>query len=330
LIAFIIDNTERVSKIASAPDCPILSSSNLLGSINYITNAKSDVGTYQITISGLYSLNYNINNKTNKITIYKAPLIIKADNFSKIYDSLIYTPTFSVLSKCSYDTNFSLSGEIIFDAISLNNKDVGNYTIIPSGLTSKNYDIKFINGLLQIIKAPLMIIAKDDSRIYTNTISNYIFVYTREHYFIYPRDNYIIYPKDNYFIYPNNNYNQTTNTIQSTINFNDYDRVWSLEGYNGPCLLNFNYYDNDVFIGLTEVNYQITNNNNYLQYFFYFDTSSNVNIIEKDNYIPIGISNINDNFSICYDGNNIIFLHFSSNPKLNNGGKRKKRKPLLY
>jgi NADPH-dependent 7-cyano-7-deazaguanine reductase QueF-like protein len=265
-------------------------SSNLLGSINYITNAKSDVGTYQITISGLYSLNYNINNKTNKITIYKAPLIIKADNFSKIYDSLIYTPTFSILSKSPYDTNFSLSGEIIFDAISLNNKDVGNYTIIPSGLTSKNYDIKFINGLLQIIKAPLMIIAKDDSRIYTNTISNYIFVYTREH----------------YFIYPNNDYNQTTNTIQTTIDFNDYDRVWSLEGYDGPCLLNFNYYDNDVFIGLTEINYQ-TINYNYLQYFFYFDTSSNVNIIEKDNYIPIGISNINDNFSICYDGNNIIY-----------------------
>jgi hypothetical protein len=263
---------------------------NLLGSINYISNAKSDVGIYNVTISGLYALNYNINNKISKITIIKAPLIIKANNYVKIYDASPYTPSYSILGIGAFDTNFSLSGQISFSGTYLNSKNVGTYTIIPSGFTSKNYDIKFLNGTLQITKTPLMVIAKDDSRIYTIDISNYLFVYTRE----------------NYLLSPNYNFTQTTNTIQSLINFTNYDRVWTLEGYDGPCELKFDFIDFDTIIGLSELNYK-TNITNYMKFFLHFDVSGNLNIMENNYYNYIGKNNVISNYKIKFDGTNITY-----------------------
>jgi hypothetical protein len=156
-----------------------------------------------------------------------------------------------------------------------------------------NYDIKYITGKLQITQRPLLIIAKDDSRIYTNDISNYMLVYTRDYYSIYT----------NYY------YNQTTNNIESLINFIYPDRVWSLEGYDGPCEINFSYIDYGITIGLSEVNYK-TQSVNYVYYFFNVDLSGNVNINENQNgtsYFNYVNNNNNSNFKIKNDGTNIIY-----------------------
>ena len=253
-------------------------SSNLLGNLIYLTDVKPDVGSYYITISGLYALNYNIINKVGKITITKAPLIIKTDNFIKIYDASSYTPTYTIIGLQS-----SLSGNIIFGGTYLNKKDVGTYTIIPYGVSSYNYNIKFVPSILQITKTPLMVIAKDDSRFYTTDISNYVLVYTREDYILTKN-------------------NLTKNTIQSLVDFVNYDRVWSLEGYDGPCELNFDFIGYNTFIGLTEINYKTTNTN-YMQYFLYFDSSNNVYI---DNVL-VTTNNTLNNYKIKYDGNNVIY-----------------------
>ncbi len=282
-------------------------SNNLLGTITYNTNFNSTAGTYTVTISGFYSLNYNIIFNQGIINIFKAPLIIKANNFTKIYDTSSYTPTYTIIGTGIYDLNFTLSGKITFSGTYLNNKDVGIYTIIPSGVSSYNYDINFVSGTLQITKSPLMIIAKDDSRIYTNDISNYLFVYTREHYLI----------NSNY------NFNQTTNTIQSIINFNDYDRVWTLEGYDGPCELNFDFVDNNTIVGLSEINYK-TNITNYMQYFLYFDTSSNVHIMENNYFNYITVNNNIGNYKIKFDGYNIIYYKNGNILKITNKNNRTK------
>jgi len=269
------------------------SSLNLLGNITYLTNANPNVGTYNITISGLYALNYNIISNTNKITITKAPLVICANNFVKIYDSSSYTPTYSILVYGKYDFNPSLSGVIKYSGTYIDNINTGIYTIIPYGLSSNNYDIRYITGKLQIKQHPLLIIAKDDSRIYTNDISNYMLVYTRDYYSI----------NTNYY------YNQTTNNIESLINFTNPNRVWSLEGYDGPCEINFSYVDYGITIGLSEINYK-TQSINYVYYFFNIDLSGNVNINENQNgtsYFNYINNNNNSNFKIKNDGTSIIY-----------------------
>jgi hypothetical protein len=278
------------------------SSFNLLGTINYYTNATPNVGTYIITISGLSALNYNIVKKEGNIYITPAPLIIRADNFTKIYDTSSYEPTYSIFGS----NNYSISGTLTLSGTYFNKKDVGTYTIIPSGITSNNYTIKFLNGILQIKPAPLLIIANDDSRIYTNDISNYIFIYNR----------------DNYQIESTNNI-QTTNNIKALTNFIIYDRVWTLEGYKS-CELKFEQIDNEIMIGLSEVNYKI-DNNNYIYYFFYSDNSGNINISENNNisyFNRIGLNNnniykiVSDSTSVKYYINNNIIRTTSNNKKL--------------
>jgi len=49
-----------------------------------------------------------------------------------------------------------LSGNIIYLGTSQGATEAGKYTIIPSGFTSNNYDIKYINGYLNIKKSLLI------------------------------------------------------------------------------------------------------------------------------------------------------------------------------
>ena len=55
--------------------------------------------------------------------------------------------------KYDYNTIMSLSGNIIYSGTSQNASQQGIYSIIPSGLSSPNYSIKYINGLLNIRKS---------------------------------------------------------------------------------------------------------------------------------------------------------------------------------
>ncbi|TVQ15871.1 MAG: hypothetical protein EA361_05020, partial [Bacteroidetes bacterium] len=59
-----------------------------------------------------------------------------------------------------------LSGELTFTGSAIGAKDVGDYDIIPGGLTSNNYDIIFVDGLLRITQKGLLISA-------TSKIKNY-------------------------------------------------------------------------------------------------------------------------------------------------------------
>ena len=139
------------------------------GSASTTTNVGIN---YVISPSGLTSNNYEITFVDGKLDITKAPLTITADNKTKKYDGTIYSPfTLKYDGFVSNDNFSTLGGTAIYSGSASTNTNVGtDYEIVPSGLTSVNYDINFVNGKLDITKAPLTITAEDKSKVFDGNV----------------------------------------------------------------------------------------------------------------------------------------------------------------
>ena len=142
----------------------VLSGSLSYSIIDSVTNADAiNVGQYNIVPSGLISLNYNIIYVNAKLTISKVNLTITSVSQSKTYDGSAYTGSNSVqyTGFANNETASVLTGTLTYSIIdSVTNADainVGSYNIIPSGLTSPNYNILYLNGTLIISKANLTV-----------------------------------------------------------------------------------------------------------------------------------------------------------------------------
>ncbi|TLT07324.1 filamentous hemagglutinin N-terminal domain-containing protein [Aliarcobacter thereius] len=140
-------------------------------SLNFTFNGSSnvkDAGTYTIIANGLNSNNYNITYVNGELHIYKADLIISAEDKSKVYDNSIYTGGYSVnYSGFVGNENESLlNGSLIFGGNSQSAINAGTYAVVPSGYNSNNYNITYINSNLIIEKAKVTISANDDSKEY--------------------------------------------------------------------------------------------------------------------------------------------------------------------
>jgi len=123
-------------------------SMNLTGTLQFYSNTNTqNVGSYFITPSGLLSINYDITYTHGKLDIIKAPLVIRTNNNVKIYDTLAYNPTYTVYGLLQNDSINDLSGILYFYGPYLNNINVGTYNVFLNGLTSYNYDIKYIQDL---------------------------------------------------------------------------------------------------------------------------------------------------------------------------------------
>jgi hypothetical protein len=135
------------------------------------SQGATDVGGYSIIPSGLTSSNYDITFNNGTLTIGTTPLSITADDDSKTYDGLAYSGGNGVSYSgfVNSETPAVLSGTLSFGGTSQGATDVGGYSIIPSGLTSGNYDITFNNGTLTVGAAPLDVTANNDSKTYDKT-----------------------------------------------------------------------------------------------------------------------------------------------------------------
>jgi hypothetical protein len=294
------------------------SSFNLIGQLTY-NISPIDVGTYYITPSGLLGYNYSINYIAGQIIISKAPLVIRCDNHIKEYDKIFYTPTYSIYGLLGNDTINSLSGFIIFSGTYIDALNVGSYTMIPSGLTSANYDIKYINGTLKISPSYLMIIANNVSRIHDSDISGFRLVYNPNYYGLISSLTGIPIPSYT---------NIESNGIITFTNDNRTNRIWSLEGFYGPCYLSFRMPPKGCSIGLSEINYNYLDigSTNFNQYIIYNNTTSTLinytnnirnieSITNKYNYsitttyntYDTGFIDMSSNVLIRYDGLNINF-----------------------
>ena len=125
---------------------------------------SSAAGTYPISVSTAADANYTINYVAGTLTVNKVPLIITAENKSKVYGATdpIFTYTYSGL--VNGDLATATWPTILTTA--LPNSTVGTYPIIPSAATDANYTITYVEGILTVTKAPLTITAKPHTIIY--------------------------------------------------------------------------------------------------------------------------------------------------------------------
>jgi hypothetical protein len=134
-----------------------LGSGNFAGTLGFspAADASKPVGSYTITPSGLTSTNYTITDQTGTWTVSRKALTIKANNASKVYGSpnpaFAATPTGLVSGDSLGSANFS--GVLALSTPATTASAVGEYPITPSGLTSSNYTISFVDGTLSVLYA---------------------------------------------------------------------------------------------------------------------------------------------------------------------------------
>ncbi|MEY4592189.1 MAG: hypothetical protein RIR18_1084 [Pseudomonadota bacterium] len=136
---------------------------------NLTRDVGENVGDYAIrqgTVSA--GSNYTINFTNGVLTISATPLIVTAANTSKTYDGHAYSGGNGVSYSgfVNNETAAVLGGTLAYGGNSQNATNAGSYTISPSGLTSGNYTISFVDGALTVSKAPLTVTANAASKAY--------------------------------------------------------------------------------------------------------------------------------------------------------------------
>ena len=114
--------------------------------------AGINAGDYPTGVSASFAGDppYLSSNATNSLHVDKAPLSVKADD--KTRQQCAPDPPFTVTYTgfVSGEGPGVLGGTLSFATPGASSEVVGPYPIIPSGLTSSNYDITFVNGVLTI------------------------------------------------------------------------------------------------------------------------------------------------------------------------------------
>ncbi|PWL30299.1 MBG domain-containing protein [uncultured Roseivirga sp.] len=139
-------------------------------------DASSDVGTYDITLAGGSSSNYNIIPVGGNLTIKKAPLAATAEDKSKVYGEANPNFTISYAGFVNGDDESTIT-EPVASTTADASSDVGTYNITLAGGSSTNYDIIPVNGNLTINKAPLAATAEDKSKVYGEANPNFTVSY---------------------------------------------------------------------------------------------------------------------------------------------------------
>ncbi len=90
------------------------------------------------------------------LTITPQPLGITAEDKEKCYDGTTFSGGYSVLFSgfVNSEDQIVLGGTLVFSGTSDTATISGSYSIVPSGLTSTNYAISFVNGTLIIKPTP--------------------------------------------------------------------------------------------------------------------------------------------------------------------------------
>ncbi len=131
------------------------SASSLTGTLSLATSATSGsaAGTYAITPSGVSSANYSITFVSGTLFVTSAPLTISADSTTKVYGQA--NPSFSASDSgfVNGDSANSLTGTLSLATSATTGSAAGTYAITPSGVSSGNYSITFVNGTLTVTPA---------------------------------------------------------------------------------------------------------------------------------------------------------------------------------
>lgn len=115
----------------------------------------SDVGTYDVTATGIPT-NYSLSViGKGKLSITQAPLNIKADNATRKYYEEEPSFMFSCTGFLNDDNVDVLTKAPSFSTDATKTSNVGKYKITPNGAEAKNYTISYEQGELTITKRQL-------------------------------------------------------------------------------------------------------------------------------------------------------------------------------
>lgn len=117
-----------------------------------LTEAPMNAGNYTVEVHTEAGKNYEAGSQTFSFEIKKAPLSVKTvDQNVTVGDAI---PEYTVLYEgfAGTDTADVLNGSLKFTCEYAPDSAAGDYSILPSGLTSGNYEIHFENGTLHAVR----------------------------------------------------------------------------------------------------------------------------------------------------------------------------------
>lgn len=152
--------------------------SDLGGTLTFSGAATTAVnaGTYTggIVPAGYTSSTYTIQYVAGTLTIDPAPLVVTADDKSKLYDGQVYSGAHTVTYSgfVPGDDASDLGGTLTFGGPAATAINAATYTdgIVPAGYTSSNYTISYEPGTLTITPVPLVVTAADTSKAYNGSV----------------------------------------------------------------------------------------------------------------------------------------------------------------
>jgi len=138
--------------------------------------AGENAGEYTFTPGSLTAgTNYSLTVAAlPTFSITPVALTITAEDKEKCYDGAIYSGTYTVTYNGFVNTEDEgvLGGTLVFGGTSATGILAGNYSIDPSGLTSGNYAIVYVNGTLNIKATPgAAIITRSGDSLISNVTS---------------------------------------------------------------------------------------------------------------------------------------------------------------
>jgi probable HAF family extracellular repeat protein len=138
------------------------------GGVTFTTpaTAGSAVGTYPITPGGVSSANYTVSFVEGTLTVTRAALTVTAQNATKVYGEA--NPAFSatIAGFVNADDEGDLGGTLSYATAANAASGVGSYAVTPSGVTSPNYTVTFVDGTLTVTPATLTVTAAPASKVY--------------------------------------------------------------------------------------------------------------------------------------------------------------------
>src|SRR6185295_14963513 len=138
------------------------------GTLTFSTVAddRSPAGTYAVTPGGLTSANYVVTFVDGTLTVNRAAVTVTANAASRMYGQANPAFTASYAGFINGDDASALGGTLAFTTPATDRSPAGTYAVTPSGLTSANYAVTFVDGTLTVNRATVTVTANAASRMY--------------------------------------------------------------------------------------------------------------------------------------------------------------------
>jgi hypothetical protein len=130
--------------------------------------ASSHVGTYSISAAGASDADYTISYAAGTLSITPAPLVITANDQTKVYGAALPTLTVSYSGFVNGDTSASLTTPptLTTTATAASHVSGNSYTISASGAVDSDYTISYTAGSFTVTPAALTITADNQTMVY--------------------------------------------------------------------------------------------------------------------------------------------------------------------